>query len=292
MTVLLPILMGMAGLAIDVGSWYRAHRALQAQADAAALAGAQELPDSTAGASSQAIAYATKNNYTLTSAGISFASVDQANDSITVKASDSAPTFFTKLFGLNSVSLKAQATAKTSLMGQARYVAPITVNIKHPLLSGSCPCFNQPTSIPLSRNGTPGAFGFLDLNNLQSNGASDLGAWILNGYNDALPVNTEYSLNTGAKFNSKEIESALDARIGTVLLFPVYDTIRRQGTIAEYHVIAWVGFRLTGYNAINGDTGDIYGSFTEVVWQGLPAAPNGHGASEPDLGARTVTLTG
>ncbi|HXV56238.1 MAG TPA: pilus assembly protein TadG-related protein, partial [Gaiellaceae bacterium] len=43
----LVVLIGAAGLAVDVGSWYRADRATQAAADAAALAGAQGLQDGT-----------------------------------------------------------------------------------------------------------------------------------------------------------------------------------------------------------------------------------------------------
>lgn len=39
------VLLGMAAMTIDVGYAYYAHRSLQAQADAAALAGAQELPN-------------------------------------------------------------------------------------------------------------------------------------------------------------------------------------------------------------------------------------------------------
>ncbi|HEY7707517.1 MAG TPA: pilus assembly protein TadG-related protein [Gaiellaceae bacterium] len=48
------VLLGMAAMVIDVGYAYYAHRSLQAQADAAALAGAQELPDPTR---AQAVAY-------------------------------------------------------------------------------------------------------------------------------------------------------------------------------------------------------------------------------------------
>ena len=43
--VMLVVLLGFAALVIDVGYAYYAHRQLQASADAAALAGAQELPD-------------------------------------------------------------------------------------------------------------------------------------------------------------------------------------------------------------------------------------------------------
>ena len=46
--VFLTVLMGMSALVLDVGSWYRAHRAAQSTADASALAAAQVLPDTTA----------------------------------------------------------------------------------------------------------------------------------------------------------------------------------------------------------------------------------------------------
>ena len=58
----MTVLIGMAAIVIDVGSWYRADRKLQANADAAALAGAQELPGSTAAARDAAVSYADSND--------------------------------------------------------------------------------------------------------------------------------------------------------------------------------------------------------------------------------------
>ena len=43
--VFLTVLLGMSALVLDVGTWFRADRAAQATADAAALAAAQALPD-------------------------------------------------------------------------------------------------------------------------------------------------------------------------------------------------------------------------------------------------------
>ncbi len=43
--IALVALLALAAFAIDVGYAYYAHRSLQASADAAALAGAQKLPD-------------------------------------------------------------------------------------------------------------------------------------------------------------------------------------------------------------------------------------------------------
>jgi Flp pilus assembly protein TadG len=279
-------LLGMAGLVIDVGSWYRAQRNLQADADAAALAGGQDLPHDTATAGVMAQAYAKKNGFDLAPSGIAYSTKSVPNDSITVNVDRPSPTFFTRLFGVNTVQVKATATARSDQLGKARYIAPITVSINHPLLSKpGCPCFGEDTKLPLDKRGVPGAFGMLDLDNGKGNGASQLGDWILNGYDGYLGLG-DYSSNTGAKFNSANVRSALDARLDTVLLFPVYDKLTGNGTNAVYHIVAWVGFYLTGYD-MNGSSGSLSGHFTDITWQGLPADPGG---GEPDLGARVVTL--
>jgi len=282
------VLLGMAGLVIDVGSWYHAQRNLQSDADAAALAAAQELPADTATAGVMAKSYALKNGYTLTDSGISFSGVTAPNDSITVKVKAPASTYFTKLFGLNSIDIDAKATAKSDLLGDARWVAPITVNIKHPLLTGNkCPCFNTETTLPLDKNGAPGAFGLLDLDEGKGNGGSTLADWILNGFNGALSLG-DHSSNTGAKFNGNGIDQALTARLGTVLLFPVFDKLSQQGTGAIYNIVAWVGFHLDSYKITGGNSGTLTGYFTTITWQGMPAIAN---SGEPNLGARIVTLT-
>ena len=150
-----------------------------------------------------------------------------------------------------------------------------------------CPCFGQQTTLPLSKTGAPGAFALIDLDNGTGNGSSTLGNWVLNGFAAYLGLGP-YSSNTGAKFNSTDIDNALDARIGTVLMFPVYDTIVMQGTNAVYNVIGWVGFLLGGYKITGGNSGSLTGSFTEITWQGIPAT---QGNGPPNLGARVVTLT-
>ena len=46
------------------------------------------------------------------------------NDTITVHLTRPAPGVFTKLFGVNSVTVGAHASARASLMQQAQYIAP------------------------------------------------------------------------------------------------------------------------------------------------------------------------
>lgn len=288
--VFLVVLLGMAALVLDVGSWYRADRATQSTADAAALAGAQALPSDPSGAGTLATQYSSKNGGGVNPSGITVSTGFLPNDTIKVTLTRPAPGVFTKLFGVSSVTVGAHATARAGLMSSAKYVAPIVVKLTHPKLKGttSCPCFGTGnlTTLPLGKTGAPGAFDLLNLDNSHGGtGPGILASWILKGYDGFLPVGGYFS-DPGAKWNSSQIEDAMQARIGTVLLFPVYDTMTGSGANATYHVVGWVGFHLTDFDA-RGSSGSITGYFTEVVWTGIQATSS---SGQPNLGARTVSL--
>jgi Flp pilus assembly protein TadG len=286
--VFLVVLLGMAALVLDVGSWYRADRATQSTADAAALAGAQALPSSPVNANSLALQYVTKNGGG--SPTVSLSTKFLTNDTVKVNVTKPAPGVFTKLFGVRSVTVGSHASARASLMDQAKYVAPIGVNILNPKLKGTstCPCFGstQPTTLPLGKTGAPGAFDLLNIDlSHGGTGPSILADWILKGYDGYLSLG-DYFSDAGAKWNSSQVQSALTSRLGTELLFPVYDVIKGTGANAQYHVIAWVGFHLTGFTA-RGSSGSITGWFTEVVWTGIASTS---ATGQPNLGARVVNL--
>ena len=109
--VFLVSLLGMAALVLDVGSWYRAKRNLQATADAAALAGAQALPDTPGNASGLANQYATKNAPDLATTDVSVSSNIVPNDRILVHVTRPAPGFFAQIFGISSVPIRAWRAA-------------------------------------------------------------------------------------------------------------------------------------------------------------------------------------
>jgi Flp pilus assembly protein TadG len=290
--VVLTSLLGLAALVLDVGSWYRQHRSLQATADAAALAGAQSLPDFPGDASSLATDYANKNLSGLQSVDVSLSSQYEANDTIKVHAAKPAPGFFAKLFGIDSVNEGASATARVGGMQQALYVAPIVVNKLHPMLN-NCggPCFgpNYQTTIPVGATGAPGAFALVNLDPQSggTSGASVLANWIMNGFDKYLDIGA-YASDPGVKFNSNGIQDAMNARIATdhEMLFPVYDTLTGQGSNAQYHIIGWVGFYVTGVDK-QGNNGNVSGYFTRVIWTGIQAAS---GSAGPSFGARSVQL--
>jgi len=286
----LLVVVGMAGFVLDVGSWFRLQRATQSTVDAAALAGAQDLPD-TFTANNSARTFAT-NNGGVAGMTITFSSTYAPNDTIKVSQARPATGLFSKLLGVSTVTVHAHAAAVTAVPLEAMYIAPIAVNINNQNLSGTgCPCFTNAATLPLGKTGAPGSFTMLDLSNDDTGtvGASTLADWIQKGYNGYLPLRDYYS-DPGAKWNNNSIQDALAARYGTDLLFPVYDTLVGSGSNAEYHVIAWVGFHLTAAVALDGTTGTLTGHFTKYIAKAIVAS-NGHpGVNIPDLGVHSVAL--
>jgi hypothetical protein len=286
----MTILLGMTALVLDVGDWYRTKRQLQATADAAALAGAQALPNDPAKASSLALDYANGNGGGADPNDISVQATQAAGDTIAVKAKKQEPGFFSRVLGVDSVAIGASAKARVGVPAWARHVAPMVVSEKHPLISGpGCLCLNQETTLNFDPMGAPGAFGMLDLDGQNGTvGTSEEKAWILHGYDKFLPLG-DYPSDPGAKFSSQEVQGALDLRIGTVLLFPVFRTLTGQGSNAEYQIIGWIGFHLDSYD-VHGNNAVLTGYFTEFIAQGLLA---GSGASSPpNFGVKSVRLIG
>lgn len=283
--VFLVVLAGMSALVLDAGSWYRADRKLQANADAAALAGAQALPEDPTEARAVAIDYAERNDGGVAPGKITFSRGLVDDDTITVEAERTAPGFFAQVFGMGSVQVHAKAVARSGVPGKARWAAPIAVDELHPLLQcRPLPCFEQDTVLDLTKTG-PGAFRLVNIDQSQGGTSPDtLAEWIRYGFDGYMPLNWYFS-DPGAKFNSSHIKGALDDRIGTELLFPVYSDTRGGGANFEYYVIGWVGFRLASYD-VKGSGGKLFGQFTRVIWEGIL----NESATGDDFGARTIAL--
>jgi Flp pilus assembly protein TadG len=283
----MTVVLGATALTLDVGDWYREQRQAQATADAAALAGAQVLPYDATQAQTLAQQYADSNGGGVGAGDITFRSDWVPNDTVKVKVNRTAPGFFSKLFSIDQVNISATAAARADTPEQVNGAAPIVVNKLHPLLSGpGCPCFNQETTLPLSKTGAPGAFGLITLDPNASHGTPLTADWIQYGYDGYLGLG-EYGSDPGASFSSSSIRDALTARIGTELLFPVYDTLTGGGSNAEYNIIGWVAFHLDGFEKNKGNDYDLDGYFTRVIWDGIQSNTNKH---LPDFGVYSVAI--
>jgi hypothetical protein len=119
--LLLAGLLAIAGLVVDVGNAYRVHRALQASADAAALAGGQSLPNAAAAVSVARLYGATTagrnklKNITsvesITTRCLTSVPGCAPVNAVAVEESASVPTVFLRLVGLDAFHMKARATA-------------------------------------------------------------------------------------------------------------------------------------------------------------------------------------
>ena len=278
------VLLGMAAAVLDVGSWYREDRDLQKTMDAAALAGAQALPEDTAEATALADEYATKNGGGLDTTEVSTTKI--ANDTIEVTGSRPAPGFFSKLLGIDSVTVNATAKARTGVLSSARWAAPIAVDEQHPYLQGKR--WGEPTVIELDTLG-PGAYRLLNIDgSYGGTNPATLGDWIREGYEGYMPLDWYYS-DPGAKYNTNpNFKSALEEVIvtGEELLFPVYRSFREQGAGFEYEIVGWVGFVVTDFTIKGSKNNEIEGYFTQVIWEGIFSEE----ASPDDFGARAVSL--
>jgi len=122
------VILGFAAIAIDVGLFLQERRDLQKSADAAALAGAQELPASPGDAQQKAEEWAAKNGI---DAGeidsVDITSTYAANDTITVEVKRDVPFVFARVLGFTSDTMSAEGTARVGSPAAMGGLAPFAV---------------------------------------------------------------------------------------------------------------------------------------------------------------------
>ena len=125
--MMLTVLIAMAAFAVDFGWLYWNGIKIQHGADAAALSGVVYEPNDQATAYSEARAAASENGYLDTDPGTTVTPVDFADDptavhnanQLSVKVTDTVPTFFMKIFGVDTVAISKHAIAE--------YVLPLAM---------------------------------------------------------------------------------------------------------------------------------------------------------------------
>jgi hypothetical protein len=109
--LMLTVLIGMVGIAIDTTYAWRESLRVQRAADAAALAGVVYMPgnfnSTTPSASSTALAEATKNGFT---GGVSPSRANNPRE-LDVSVTADVPTFFSRIFGINTFTVTRSAKA-------------------------------------------------------------------------------------------------------------------------------------------------------------------------------------
>ena len=121
------VLIGMMALALDVGMILHERRQLQNAADAAALAGAIELPADATLANDKAVEWAENNEIDLSDGDQLTVSVDTIDNTVSVRVERDVPFLFGRVLGLVSVDVTAEATAKVGAPAALSNLLPLGV---------------------------------------------------------------------------------------------------------------------------------------------------------------------
>jgi hypothetical protein len=209
------VLVGVVSLGTDVAVLYYNWVQLQKSADAAALAGANWLPDNPTTATATASQYAQTNG--VKASEITATSVSSDDLSLSISLQRNVPYNFARIFGLTSTNIAAAATA------QAPY-APSTVNASTPaqVPSGgdnnganggtcatTCSCGLLPIGLDANTVYSDGEAlnlqqgqlgpGNWDLLALGATGGANLRTNIANGYNSIVTVGDWLTTEPGKK---------------------------------------------------------------------------------------------
>ena len=265
----LMVLAGMAALTLDVGNLYWERRQLQAGADAAALAAAQDLVDGAgdAAAESSARAYTSENNVrdahmdditrpTESSVRVETVTGDMASQGV-------IESLLASVIGTDDYFARAEATAAWGGIGTG-----ITIPIalcehawNHFTDDGAILPSGPPAHIlrvgvppghvnedvdcsnPGGGDPPPGGFGFLDANG-DCLAVVDANNWMdgSNGNNPDIGGSQPCATDD---FYEMLFDVVNDN--GTVLI-PIFDEFDGQGSSGKYHIIGFGGFLLQGYS--------------------------------------------
>ena len=293
---LLLVIVGMAALVVDVGSWFRVQRHLQTAADAGALAGAQNLPTDQSGAAATAVSYA-QTNYS----GIPAPTVTFPNPgTIDVVAQTTAPGVLAKIYGsvFNTVTVRAHARAQVSVPSMLKNVAPVAVKNTAACASTNPGCYGQTVRLTFEEsNVASSTIGLINLTchstastacgSSSGIGGSQLQDWIENGYPDALPVNEWYGVKTGETVGP--VKHGFENMVGKPLFFPVFDQVTSSGPNYFFHVIGWAAFVIHPGGITWGPQGrELVGHFATFLATDLAAGNPLTGTT--DFGVHVITL--
>lgn len=288
----------MVALVVDVGMWFQAQRKTQSVADAAALAGAQQLPYSTARASLSAYDYAQLNSPATTLETPTFPTAN----SIAVTASVKLPGFFSGLAGIAGVTAKAQATAgvgpAAALSNDQLAAAGDTVITPLVVSRGLTLCMPGCLDGPDQQLVFGSGLGVMCPGGCANNGRSggaQLADWIqcprcLTGtYGPG--DDTNGSGTTSVKdappraVASGQFTSALRSLEGKTVIVPVFD--RDDGSSYRIVGLAALFVRRVSWNAGRNSTKSIWGHFTTYQAPGA-LSPGGTAAN---YGVSVIGLT-
>lgn len=263
----MTVIIGFTALAVDVGNLYLNKTRLVNMADAAALAGVQDLPGNPEGAIDTARSYAARNG--MNGDGVNVA-LSENNTVVTVNVSRTVPFYFAQIFDMTSGNVAARAVAAIRPITAISGVVPFGVE-KQELIYGQTYTLKDGAG-----EGYSGNYGALALG---GNGANVYRGNIKEGYSGLLSigdwVSTEPGNMSGPTGNGVEYRISLDptATFATVqkgspriLIVPIIDSLEVCGR-SQVQIVGFAAFFLEGVGG-SGKKNYVIGKFMQMVLSG------------------------
>lgn len=278
-TLVLPLFIGLAGLAIDGSNLYLQQRRMQSTADATALAATRllALGQTTAQVNNEVNSLALTNSADTVSWNLR-----SNNQGIQVQTMHTFPSYFTGFLGHSTFTVQATASANFMAVDGIGNLLPMITKCDD-MANDADPAFTYGATYTLwdHEKDAPGNFGWLKWHE-HNNGASDLADNIAHPGNSGVwHVGDWVPGLTGTK-SSSSVREALDGWIGKAVTIPLYSTVTGNGSNTKYQICAFAQFILTGYN-FSGKDKWVQGTFVRSLVYGGESMGNA-----PDFGLRSI----
>jgi len=293
-TIGLTVFFGFLSFVADTGLLYYNKASLANGVDAAALAGAQELPYKPISAVEKATSYASVNGVDISTNKFKIV-INETKTKIKVSAEKSVNLLFRQVFGIDSGFVNHTATAQVAPISSVGGAAPLGIK-KHDFIFGDQYTLKvgaNDTDFLLEDGVSPGWFGALSLG---ASGSNNYEANLKNGYPGSVKVGDIIPIETGNMSNPTK--RSIDFRVAEDKHTPycTVDSFERDCTrllivpvieLFDKHNVKIVGFAIflvdesvTG----QGNENFVKGKFVKTLVSG-DSDPNGQ-----DFGLKGIKL--
>ena len=271
---MLSVLVGLTALVVDLGLLYTTRVQLTNLADAAALAGVQELPDSSASAYSRAADYAQLNGKMGDVLDIQVLS----GTTVAVKATRTVPLMFARIFGLATSDVTGAAAARINPVTGLSGMMPFGL-VRQTLVYGQV--YTIKFGSGTASGSYHGNFGALALG---GNGASVFRDNIKFGADVSIKVGDWVTTETGNmvgptkqgisyRYNQDPTATFATVAKGSsrIMVVPVIQSLEVNGR----NEVLVVGFAALFLESSNVNNGEVTGRFMQMVTPGDPGSGDG-----------------
>ncbi|WP_418791040.1 pilus assembly protein TadG-related protein [Phosphitispora sp. TUW77] len=267
------VLLGFVGLAVDTGVMYLEHNRLVRAADAAALAGAQELPANPSLAEEMAGEYAAMNGIEPEQLSIN---ISDDNKSISVSADKTVNLVFAKVFGFDSRQVSTEVSASVAAVKSLRGAVPFSV--MEQVFNYGDPYVLKEGASGSTSDGARwcGWFGALDFTG-GGGGAHEYEDMIVQGFSGKISIGDIIYIEPGnmAGPTADGVQQRIDSCTHTpsctwnnhdpdcprVIYVPIVEEYSGSGGNRQVKVVGFAAFFLEGVENHEGNNGDVVGRF-------------------------------